>query len=45
MPYSAVTQPLPFPLRKRGTPCSTVALQSTRVLPNSTSTLPSACMV
>ena len=42
MPYSAVTQPLPLPLRNCGTPSSTVAVQMTRVLPSSMSTLPSA---
>jgi hypothetical protein len=31
MPYSAVTQPWPRPRRKRGTPSSTLAVQSTRV--------------
>ena len=45
MPYSAVTQPWFFPFRKRGTLVSTLAVQSTRVLPNSTSTEPSACLV
>ena len=42
MPYSLVTQPLPAPFRNPGTPSSTVAVQITRVLPNSISTLPSA---
>ena len=40
--YSAVTQPSPLPLRHRGTPWVTDAAHSTRVLPNSTSTEPSA---
>src|SRR3954454_1379178 len=40
--YSAVTQPRPLPLRQRGTPSVTDAAHSTRVLPNSTSTEPSA---
>ena len=40
--YSAVTQPSPEPLRQRGTPSVTLAAQSTRVRPNSTSTEPSA---
>ena len=40
--YSAVTQPRPEPLRQRGTPSVTLAAQSTRVRPNSTSTEPSA---
>ena len=40
--YSAVTQPSPDPLRHRGTPSVTLAAQSTRVRPNSTSTEPSA---
>src|SRR5579872_6188282 len=42
MPYSLVTQPLPLPLRNPGTPSSTEAVQITRVLPSSISTLPSA---
>ncbi len=42
MPYSAVTQPSPLPRRNDGTPSSTVAVTSTRVSPNSTSTEPSA---
>src|SRR6476469_3997269 len=42
MAYSAVTQPRPDPLRQRGTPSVTLAAQSTRVRPNSTSTEPSA---
>ena len=45
IPYSAVTQPLPFPLRKEGTFSSTLAVQSTRVSPISTSTEPSAWRV
>src|SRR5256886_128557 len=43
MPYSAVTQPSPWPLRKGGTLSSTVAVQITLVAPNSTSTEPSGC--
>jgi hypothetical protein len=42
MAYSAVTQPRPEPLRQRGTPSEAEAAQSTRVLPNSTSTDPAA---
>jgi hypothetical protein len=42
IPYSPVTHPLPLPFRKLGTPSSTVAVQITRVLPNSINTLPSA---
>src|SRR4051795_3276933 len=42
MAYSAVTQPSPEPLRHRGTPSEADAAQSTRVLPNSTSTDPAA---
>jgi hypothetical protein len=42
MPYSLVTQPLPAPFKKPGTPSSTVAVQMTRVLPSSINTLPSA---
>ena len=45
MPYSAVTQPEPLPRRKPGTDSSTLAVHSTLVLPNSTSTLPSAWRV
>ena len=45
MPYSAVTQPRPESLRNGGTRSSTVALHSTWVSPNSTSTEPSACFV
>ena len=45
MPYSAVIQPLPLPLRNAGTPSSTLAVHSTRVSPSSTSTEPSACRV
>jgi hypothetical protein len=40
--YSAVTQPCPLPRRQRGTPSVKDAAHSTRVRPNSTSTLPSA---
>src|SRR5882724_7717492 len=43
MPYSAVTQPSPCPLRNGGTLSSTVAVQITLVAPNSTSTEPSGC--
>src|SRR2546423_15381752 len=43
--YSAVTQPSPEPLRQRGTPSVTLAVHSTRVCPNSTSTDPSGCML
>src|SRR5690554_1727702 len=39
--YSAVTQPLPEPLRQRGTPSVKEAWHSTLVPPNSTRTLPS----
>ncbi len=45
IPYSAVTHPEPLPLRKPGTFSSTLAVQSTRVSPNSTSTEPSAWRV
>ena len=45
MPYSAVTQPWPRPRRKPGTPSSMLAVQSTRVSPNDTSTDPSAWRV
>jgi hypothetical protein len=45
MPYSAVIQPSPLPRRKDGTPSSTLAVMSTRVSPNSTSTDPSAWRV
>ena len=45
MPYSAVTQPWPLPLRKFGTFSSTLTLHTTRVSPNSISTEPSACFV
>jgi hypothetical protein len=41
--YSAVTQPLPWPLRKGGTRSSTETVQITLVSPNSTSTEPSGC--
>src|SRR6266508_4094900 len=43
--YSAVTQPRPEPFRQRGTPSVTLAVHSTLVLPNSTSTEPSGCML
>src|ERR1035437_4178009 len=42
MEYSAVTQPRPALRSQPGTPCSTVAQVSTRVLPSETSTEPSA---
>jgi hypothetical protein len=42
MEYSAVTQPRPELRSQPGTPCSMVALVSTRVLPQETSTEPSA---
>jgi len=45
MPYSAVTQPWPRPLRNPGTPSSTLAVQMTRVSPKAISTAPSACRV
>jgi hypothetical protein len=45
MPYSPVTQPLPLPRIQIGTRSSTLAVHSTRVSPNSASTLPSACRV
>ena len=40
--YSAVTQPVPVPFKKRGTRSSTLAVQSTFVLPHSINTDPSA---
>ncbi len=43
--YSAVTHPLPLPRIQRGTSSSTLAVHSTRVLPNVTSTEPSAISV
>ena len=43
--YSQVTQPRPDPLRQRGTPSVTLAVHSTRVWPNSTSTEPSGWML
>ena len=42
MAYSAVTHPLPLPLRNGGTRSSTVAAQRTRVSPIVISALPSA---
>ena len=45
MPYSAVTQPCAWPRRNDGTLSSTLAVHSTRVAPNPTSTEPSACLV
>src|SRR5437764_13973773 len=43
MPYSAVTQPLPLPLRNGGPSSSRLALTSTCVSPNFTRHEPSAC--
>src|SRR5918996_4802355 len=43
IPYSAVSQPRPEPESQRGTPSSSVAVQSTRVLPKEMSTEPWAC--
>ena len=43
IPYSAVTQPLPVPLRNAGTRSSTEAAQRTFVSPKATSAEPSAC--
>jgi hypothetical protein len=45
MLYSAVTQPVPLPLRNGGTFSSTLAVQSTQVSPCLISTEPSACRV
>jgi hypothetical protein len=45
MPYSAVTQPVPWPLSQGGTLGSTEAVQTTRVSPKQTSTEPSAWRV
>ncbi len=45
IPYSAVTQPWPFPRKNAGTVSSTLAVQSTCVSPNWMSTEPSACLV
>ena len=45
MPYSEVTQPLPVPLKNRGTPFSILAVQITRVLPKEISTEPSAYLL
>ena len=42
MPYSAVIQPFPFPLRKTGVFSSTVAEQMTLVSPTSIMAEPSA---
>ncbi len=44
MPYSAVTQPSPLPLRKGGTFSSTLTAHTTRVSPTSTRHEPSACL-
>ena len=41
MEYSAVTQPSPLPLRQRGTPSVTEAVQKTFVSPKETRTEPS----
>ena len=41
IPYSAVTHPIFFPFKKRGTLFSIVALHITLVFPNSTKTEPS----
>ena len=45
IPYSAVTQPWLLSFRNGGTRSSTLAVQTTFVSPNSTSTEPSACLV
>ena len=45
MEYSAVTHPCALPRRNGGTFSSTLAVTSTRVSPNDTSTDPSACLV
>ena len=45
MDYSAVTQPLPVPLRNGGTDSSTLAVQMTLVSPHSMRQEPSACFV
>ena len=45
MPYSAVSQPCPVPLRNGGTPSSTLAVHSTCVSPTAISTEPSAWRV
>ena len=45
MEYSAVSQPSPEPYLKRGMRSSTLAVHMTRVLPNSTSTLPAGLLV
>jgi hypothetical protein len=45
IPYSPVTQPRPPPRIQGGTRDSTLAVQSTRVPPNSARTLPSAYLV
>ena len=45
IPYSAVSQPCPLPLRNGGTPSSTLTVHSTRVSPIATRTEPSACFV
>jgi hypothetical protein len=43
MPYSAVTQPSPLPLRNGGTFSSKLTAHTTRVSPTSTRQEPSAC--
>jgi hypothetical protein len=45
MLYSAVIHPLPLPFSQSGTFGSTLAVQSTRVLPASMSTLPGDILV
>jgi hypothetical protein len=45
IPYSAVIQPLPLPLRKSGTISSMEAVQITLVLPNSIKHEPSAYLL
>src|SRR5919204_101063 len=45
MAYSAVTQPSPLPLRQRGTPSVTEAVQKTLVSPKAMRTEPSACLL
>ena len=45
MAYSAVSQPLPLPRRKGGTPSCTDAVQMTFVLPQQISAEPAAISV
>ena len=45
MPYSAVTQPSPLPLRNGGTRSSTLTVHTTRVSPTSIRQEPSACLL